>query len=294
MNFLQGILSPLRGHGYRLKMERLRQQLIPIRQYPERELDVYFLSTGRCGTHFVHNVLDRTTSAYSVHDGGMMLKDVYRATELWHEKPQAYKAVSLEDFPWAYTKILRNSRYPARVYVELCHAMYPFGTMIWDYFRRCGDGRRAKIVHLVREPVGACRSMLKVERDEEGGEGFSRRAPTIGQGNSSAEKAASVWNGINRICHEAIENIGDESVARTQRIEDLDEAGCHDLFSFMEIEVLDWPRLTSMLSDRRQSLRHSHHARPEVKTSPATDDEIAVIRRDTAKVATMLGYTLDK
>lgn len=287
---IRSLLKPLHGRGLRWPALRLLRQFIPASPHPGRELDVYWLSTGRCGTHFVDRVLQTDSSGHSLHEGGAYLPDVYRASAIWKDDPEAFWRLRLEDFAGAHAVVQENSRIPARVFNSFSNAMYPFGYMLHEAYERLGLGRRVKTIHLVREPVASCRSNLKVEREEAGGIAFARRAPAFVTGDSSAAKTASVWNCVNALCADTVDRIGDASKAITLRVEDLTIDRAEEIFDFCELRGFDRDRVEELLNNRSSSVRHSHVARGDLETVDATDEELEIIREQTAPLAARLGY----
>ncbi len=284
------VLKPLHGRGLRWKLTDLRQRILPPNPYKGRSLDIFWMSTGRCGTHFVHRLLELATNLTAIHELGIILEDVFRASAIWDEDPERFWSLRLESFRAPMLKIRRLSVLKSQVMTELGHAIYPFGYMLHDYYNiRKIPGRRVKLIHLIREPVASCRSNLKIERTEHG-DNFFRRSPAFVTGASSAEKAASIWNKINTLSGDIVARINDENIARTIRIEDLDQEGIAALYEFMEIDGYDPHTIDNLLSSRSQKIRFSHLARPEVNTPDCTEEELETIRRDTKKVADRFGY----
>lgn len=275
------------SHAYRWRAVRFARSLLPPDEYPGRKLDVYWLSTGRCGTHYVYNVIRESPNLTALHDDGMFLSERNRVVDICINEPERFWDLRLEEFPWMHRKVAQNFRHRSAIFTELIHRTFPYGYMLFDYFERKRKPKhRVKLVHLVRHPVSVCRSMLKVERKE----AFSRRPTGFLKYTEPAINAANLWIQTNRLCRQIVDRVSEPSIARTIRIEDLDVEGFRELYDFMEIKGFDENRIALLVKSRDPKLRSSHILRTDLRTPDVTEDEIEIIARLTKPLAVDFGY----
>jgi len=233
-------------------------------------------------------LLDGYDGLVAKHDQGWPLGLMHHAAGLYFSDQASFRKLRVREHDLIWTRLVANGRFPSRVFTDLGHAVYPWAPAIYDYISDLPN-RRVKFVHLLRHPVDTCRSMLKVERFE-GGNGFSTRPPVLVVGQSSAEVAAGIWNGINLMCRDITSSLPPEATM-TVRVEDLSSPeALEELFRFMEII---WPG-TASISHRIETLgtraRHSHLARTDLSTQDSSPDELAVIEQLTREIGQMFGY----
>lgn len=286
-NIIRELSWAIFGPGLRWQLLPWYRRWFPVKDYTERKLDVYWLSTGRCGTHFLYNLLSQASNIHAIHDRGIAKREVDRAARIWREDPQRFWSLRLEEFPAMLYKLRENSKFPVEVFTELIHITFPFGYMMYDYYHRAYAGRRRlKLIHLVREPIACCRSSLKVERVKD----YSRQPTAIIEGESATEKAASMWILTNRLCKGIVDRIDNPQVAIQLRIEDLDVDKALELCEFMELQGINRTTITSVLENRSQAARFSHVRRWEGRTPPVTDKELEIVSELTRADASIYGY----
>ena len=289
---LRLVPNSMRHQGHGLRWMTVYRQFLPAPQYAGRKLDVYWLNTGRCGSRFLYRLLETADNVAAFHDLGMLPKSRNAAARLYMTDQEAYWKMPLDRFMKA--KVLEAGKYEGEVFTEIGHSLYGYGYAMWRYYQEHLKPRQVRFVHLVRNPVDCCQSILKVERDvSEGGHGWVQRAPEIVLGATPAEKAASVWNNVNEICSRQVERIAaeDPDAARVQRIEDLDTPDrVGELFDWMRLRGFDAEKITPLLSSTSFEVRHSHVTRDDVSKLVASEDDLQTIRRNTAEMASKFGY----
>ena len=256
--------------------------------HPDHKLSFYVLSTGRVGTRFLHHALDAANNSTVLHQPGPDLKEtaVRQVVSTYYRDKQAFQALELSDFPALEEKMLRHMAVPSEVYGDSLNHMFPFGYLLYKHF----GPERIRLIHLVRNPVDACRSVLKAERDDSGHGRFAElRPPEFLQGATAAEKAAGIWNGVNGLVRYQFQLIDDPRVCKTVRIEDVDVELVRELYDFLGLEGFNEANIDSLLGDKSRSVRHSHlGANPQ--RPDATDEELEVIERLCRPLAQQLGY----
>ena len=116
-NTLRGIAPKfIRGMGYRLRFMMCFRQLVPAQQYRNRKLDIYWLSTGRCGTRFLYHLLNTADNVAAFHDLGMLRASRDRAVRLYLRDREAYWNMPLDRF--MRDKVREAGKYPAEVYIH--------------------------------------------------------------------------------------------------------------------------------------------------------------------------------
>lgn len=266
---------------------------IPVlrrRTHDGRILNFYVLSTGRTGTRFLSRVLGTATNAAVHHQPSPQLKDtvVREVVGTWAASREAFWDLRVEDFPLLEEKILGQLAIPAPIYGDTLNHMFPFGHMLYRYLGR----ERIRLIHLVRHPVPCCRSILVAEKDfGEGGRFGELRPPEFLEGETAAEKAAGVWNGVNEMAARQLERIDDPGVCRTVRIEDVDVELARELFDFLGLEGFDRDELAPLMRDDSREVRHSHvehHADRRVER-----EELETVARLCRSRAEGFGYDVD-
>lgn len=220
-------------------------------------LDFHVLSTGRVGTRFLAHVLATATNATVRHQPGPRLHDTVgdKLVRVFTSEPERFWRLRVEDFPLLERKILLQGTIPAEVYGDTLNHMFPYGHMLYRYFGR----DRIRLLHLVRNPIACCRSIVVSEKDFGQGDRFRElRPPEFIEGDDAAEKAAGVWNGVNRMVTRQFEEIDDEEVCRVVRTEDFELDLFRELFAFLGLEGFDEEKIRSLMEDRSHDVRHSH------------------------------------
>ena len=278
----------VRGRALRNRFLTLRDAMLPVSRYPGRDFNIWWLSTGRCGTHFIRHCCK---AAAGVEIG----KGIGLGNNLWNDVIDIYRTdrdrfwnLKLEDYPLVKAKLNARNNYSSRVFTEIAHEIYPFSAMVYDYSRRCG--RPDKLVHLIRNPIDCCQSMLKAER-RDGPQGFSRRATSyFNSGDEPAVRAAKTWIEINTMCAEVASHLDDPDNVLFVRIEDLDSRTSVELLNRLGLTDIDQNRLENVFGEQFTDLRHSHMARSDLTTPGTSSDELDLIRELTRETAARFGY----
>jgi len=281
---------------YKLNMMRNRFSYFPteikswLGTYRRRQIDFYFLSTGRCGTKFFKNVLNTAPNAIVEHQPPPhVLSDARRAVAMYHNSKDDFIKSNLRIYPIVYKKMLINKAHKTRIYGETYNTLFPFAYQI---YRFCGADR-LRLVHLVREPVACASSILRRERPS-AGKGFKIFRPVeLVRGTSDAEVAANIWNSVNMMLLELFECIGDDKVTRIVRLEDVNNnvEAVRTLFNFLGLTGFQEDKMSGLMDDDSWDVRHSHQEKADVMGQPpVSDDEKEIIHAHTREVARRLGY----
>jgi len=280
----------MENHTLRNLKARVSRMFLRSRTYPERKLNFYFLSTGRVGTRFFSRALDTATNARVLHQPGPQLKEtvVRDVVSTYVNNPARFAGLSVHDYPRLEEKILKQMTLPFDVYGDTLNHMFPFGLMLYKYF----GPERLRLIHLIRHPVTCGRSTLMVERDDvpDGGRFEELRPPEFLVGNTSAEKTASIWNGVNGMIRKQFELIDDSRVCKVIRLEDVSLDMVEDLFQFLGLEGFDEEKISGLMGNKSHSVRHSHVDLLSSEKKDATVDELRTIHRLCTPLAEQYGY----
>ena len=267
-----------------------RETYFPVSRYPGREFNIWWLSTGRCGSHFIRHCC---SAARGVEIGklfGLSKRLWDEVVDIYLEDRERFWELKLEDFPVVRAKVNARNNHPCPVFTEIGHTLYPFAAMIHDYSRR--TGRPDRLVHLIRNPVDCCRSRLKAERMD-GPRGFSRRASAYFEPDDApAVRAAKTWIGVNTMCAEMARHLDDPDHVLFIRIEDLNAETAVDMLERIGLTDIDHERLGEVFGSEFTSLRHSHVARTDLRTAESTDEEAEIVRELTRETAAGFGYEI--
>lgn len=266
----------------------VRRTLYQWRSYPNRELNFYFMSTGRCGTRFFAQVLNTATNAMVLHQPHPYLRsERFDAATRYMTHKDDFKQLEVTDYPVLLEKILWQATLPSPIYGDTLNSSFAFGYMLYKYF----GSQKLRLVHLVRNPVDCCRSILKVERDE-GGQGFGWSRPgAFTQGNNSAEKVANVWINTNEMIRYQFELIHDPTICKIVRLEDVNLDLIRELFDFLHLKGFDPSKVEPLLTDTSREVRHSH-LQENPQTPDATPEELDIVAHLTAPLAAVYNYAL--
>jgi hypothetical protein len=189
---------------------------LPERVFHE-SAPVFFLSTGRCGTALMTEILNRIPGAVCFHAPHPEL--VYserKAYEEGLEKFEAYKtAVRAARFELIAEYVVRE-----KVYIETNFRITFFAPHLYDLFPK------SRFVHLVRHPGAFVRSAVRRGYYEGGYTDIGRIRPLDGPardawpGMSPFERAAWLWNETNLYIERFKESADPERVL-TVKAEDL-------------------------------------------------------------------------
>lgn len=287
-------LPRMRGRGFRWPVILGLYRLGMLRPYPEREMDMYCLSTGRCGTHFLAHLVGASGQVDAIHDAGIHLPTAHAAAQEALAGGSVHVGKDLRRYPYIAARLQYLGMRRSRRVAEFGHHMYPFAAALANHYERYFPNRELRLVHLVRHPTACCRSMLRVERYEGGGEGFRRRAPGLVEGTSSAEDAARVWCRTNRIISDSFARITDPRKTLVLRIEDIGERW-KELCQFLglDLSAVSWGSIQELLGNESTAERHSHLQRegPGVSEYDADSAELEIVERMTRRERRRFDYS---
>ncbi len=258
--------------------------LFKLLRYPGREMNFYFLSTGRCGTRFFARVLDTATNAVVLHEPSPHLQnDMSELAPLYIINKCDFQRATVKDYSSLKLKILLHQTIRSQIYGETFHKLFPFGHILYKYL----GPSKLRLVHLIRDPVTCCRSYLKVERDN-GGIGRTHLPSALIEGRNAAEQVANLWNNINEMIQYEFKIIDNPTICKTVRLEDTDLDSIRELFEFLQLDGFNEREIARLMNDTSQDVRHSH-IRKSIRRD-ATYDELETVARICAPLAAEFGY----
>jgi hypothetical protein len=258
----------------------------------------FVLSTGRCGTRYVSNLLDAAPDATVLHQPQPGCERINPdAYELFADNPQRYLDLAVEDFDLLqeHADIYKNVTTP--VYGDCYNSLYPFGIALFRYFQK--QGLDVKFIHLVRNPVACASSILRAEGPFGIGErkNFKIRAEKLFSSTIPAEIASEIWININRNIHYQMKHIEKEKPGSTRlvRLEDIQKReqlpAIRELFQWIGCAVPDDTRLLDVMLNEDDEVRHSHQKRlDDAGIQKICDEELSIIARQTGMAAGDFGY----
>jgi len=258
----------------------------------------FVLSTGRCGTRYVSNLLNTATNAtvlHQPHPGCERINPI--AYETFLENPQRYLHMGVEDFVRLSGHADIYTTVTTPVFGDCYNSIYPFGIALFNHF--LGLGMDVKFIHLVRNPVDCASSILRAEGPFGIGErkDFKTRAERLFTSAVPAEIACEIWININRIIRYQMRHIEQQRPGTTRlvRLEDIQRKeqlpSIQALFQWLGLDVPCDARLFDVMQDETDEVRHSHQKRLDgVGIPKVRDEEVAIIQETTRPHAAEYGY----
>jgi hypothetical protein len=248
----------------------------------------FVLSTGRCGTKFISNLLNLSsdTTVYHEPKPGLEYKNPLGYALFLVDK-ENYNKLEVEDLTLLkmHAELYKTVNTP--VFGDCYNSLYPFGFALFKYYSSLGI--ECKIIHLVRNPVECCSSILRMEGQAGYGEKrvhFQLRANSLYDATANdAEKSAQIWININKNIdyqREQIESIQPNTtcLVRTEDLNDI--AYCRKLFDFLEIASPEDEQINKLFSDVSYDVKHSHQNKlDQLGIHNISDKEIEIIRNMT-------------
>ena len=278
-NTLKTIKYPFRPVYYELQSRFARP-------FGGRALDFYFLSTGRCGTRYIARVLDLASNAIVYHEPNpSAYEDCRRKTDEYFRNPESIKNTDYSRYPMLRRKMRINASIQTKIYGETANLNYPFAVIFHSAIPN-----RVKLLHLIRNPVDCCRSIIRVESDEYG-YGFARhRAKSLLERKGDLDRAISVYTKITEMIRVQFECIDDPSVCKVVRVEDTSVELFKELYDFLELEGFDADKVNRLINDKSDPVRHSHMARMDKRGIPDIDEhDIEYIKKRTEGIQELGG-----
>ncbi len=258
------------------------------REYSGRKINFYFLSTGRCGSRLLARVFDLADNAIVFHEPTPhLLKEAFEVSNLYKNQYSLFLNLNIAQFPKLLKKVEESLSFKFEIYGDTLNTMYPFGLMLYHYL----GPERLRLVHLIRNPVDCCSSILGMERKWQG-VGFSKsRAGSLAYGYTDAEKAANTWIHTNQMIKDQFSEINNDFVCRTFRIEDCTTDSILSFCDFLQLKGINRGQIEKLLSDTTYDIRHSHQARlNQAMENALLEGEGNFIYDKTKKAAKAFGY----
>jgi hypothetical protein len=238
-------------------------------------INFYFLSTGFCGTRFYHHALKQARNAEVWHQPGH--EDIAEIVNLMEDRfdgdPKGFMGTSITEFPRLKRRIDKRLSLPW-IYGDTLNWMRGLGAMLYEYI----GPDRLRLVQLVRHPVATCRSMLADARQSSQVEysdiGFAR-------------EVARRWVHQYSYIRHQFQQIDNERVCRTVRLEDIGLQQLSELYGFLSLEGFDESVILALLSNTTKDVRHYHRKNAAV---PASREELRAIWEVCGPLATEYGY----
>ena len=263
---------------------------------PVKVKKVFFvLSTGRCGTRYMANILNLSENAIVLHEpppGAEPINPL--AYELFVTDREKFNQIRVGDFPILkqHANIYRNI--DADIFGDCYNSFYPFAIALYHFFTE--RGINTQFIHLVRHPFDCCSSILRAEGPHGIGtrKNFGLRAKLMRQSEIPAEIASDVWIKINDVIRHEIEfierfNPGSTGLAR---IEDMNEINSIiNLYSWLELHIPNIDDIKKAMQDRSDIVRHSHQLRLNKLGIPkVTAEDMDIIKAKTRSCLARYGY----
>jgi hypothetical protein len=257
----------------------------------------FVLSTGRCGTKHVAALLDQAENGTVCHEPAPGCERVNPiAAALFFENRERFLALRVSDFRPLHThaRLFRSAK--TEVFGDCYNSLYTFAVPLFRYYR--ARGMSVKFVHLVRNPVACCSSILRAEGPQglPNSKDFAVRAPCLSSSPHPAERASDIWININHIIQEQMGIIEGwkKDTTRMVRVEDLDDREqMLSLFRFLDLQPPPPEKIHAITQDTSYEVRHSHQAHLDGLGFPkVTDCDVELIRQRTAEAARKYGYSV--
>jgi hypothetical protein len=259
----------------------------------------FVLSTGRCGTRYVTNLLNAAPNATVLHQpppGCERINPI--AYETFLENPQRYLHLRVEDFDLLLKHAQVYTSVATPVYGDCYNSIYPFAIALFHYFQNRGVD--VKFIHLVRNPVACASSILRAEGPFGIGErkDFKTRAERLFTSAVPAEIAGEIWININLNIRYQMTFIEEKrpDTTRLVRLEDIQRQEqlpyIQELFQWLGLDFPGEARIYDVMQDEADEVRHSHQKRLDSLGIPSVrDDESARIKDITGPAAGEFGYS---
>lgn len=280
-----GKLEGVSGLGERIAMEL---GIFTRKPYEGRALNFYSLSSGRCGTKFLYRVLSLATNATVFHSPTPHLRyEVQKLVQIYKNDFEKFRRLNTSSFRRVQLMLRHQSTYTSEVYGNTMFTSYALGLLLYKHF----GNERIRLLHLIRNPIDCCSSILRAER-EDGGVGFRfLRGAEFIEGKSDAEKAASIWINTNQMISDIFREINNPQICQVVRIEDVDLEKIKELYKFLHLKGFDEARILPLMSDASEDVRHSHQGRLDQEGAKRiTNEEIEIIKNKTRDFAKRFGY----
>ncbi len=255
----------------------------------------FVLSTGRCGTKYLSNLLNLASNAVVLHEpppGGERINPI--AYELYVKNKERFNQMRVSDFSVLEKHGNIYQSIDADIFGDCYNSFYPFAIAFYHFFRE--KGINIQFIHLVRHPFDCCSSILRAEGQHgiEKMENFGIRANLISQSNDHAEIASDVWISINHVISYQTKYIETLSPGTTKlvHIENMNKVdNIIDLFNWLKLVLPDTDQIKQVVQDESDDIKHSHQLRlDEIGIPKVTNDDLNTIREKTAPLLKTYSY----
>jgi hypothetical protein len=259
----------------------------------------FVLSTGRSGSRYLSKVLDLSSDATVEHEPPPGAETVNgNAYEAFLKNPKSIESINV----YNHSLLKEHSYYYKYKQVKTpvfgdCHnSIYPYAIAYYNFFKEIGIS--TQFIHLLREPIATCSSILRAEGVHGIGirKNFGLRAKKLIVSKDPAVVSANIWIEINRVISYQINFIERLSPGATRvvRIEDLNGTKnlCF-LFKFLSINVPDHHIIEKIMNNESDDVRHSHQKRLDrLQIPPVSNSQLATVKRLTNPHRSQYGYKL--
>ncbi len=251
--------------------------------YTNRVNKVFFvLSTGRCGTRYMANLLNLAGNATVLHEpepGCETINPI--ACAFFFSDIKRFNLMRVHNFDLLYRHTNIYKQIDTEVFGDCYNSIYPFAIPLYYFFKE--KGIQAKFIHLVRNPIDCCSSILRSEGPNGVGirKNYGLRAKVFVNSIDPSINAVNIWIKINQIISYSLQKI--EKMAhgctRMIRIEDMnDYDNIIKLYKFLSLNIPDKADIHRIMTDKSDAVRHSHQKRLDNQNVPKiTDDEFNTI-----------------
>ena len=210
---------------------------------------VFVLSSGRCGTKFMTELLSCSKQVSAHHEP--LPKMEYFINQVFHseEMVEQKKIINITRMELILDAFIKN-----KFYLETSHATTFFAPAIADLFKK------AKFIHIVRHPGDFTRSAMRkgwYENDTIWESGRIKMADLeLWQSLTTIEKICWLWKTTNTFIDHFKQSLDDDSRIKMFHIEDVvsDVATAQELIKFIGVTDLDEKTITGRLESKVNEL----------------------------------------
>jgi len=245
--------------------------------YTNKVNKVFFvLSTGRCGTRYMANLLNLAGNATVLHEPEPGCESINPiACNFFFSDIQRFNLMRVHDFDLLYRHASIYKQIDTEVFGDCYNSIYPFAIPLYSFFKE--KGIQAKFIHLIRNPLECCMSILRSEGPNGIGirKDFGLRAKQLITATDPAVNAVNVWVKINQIISytlQKIENMAPNSTCMI-KIEDMNDYDrVTKLYQFLDLNIPDRADIQRIMTDESDTVKHSHQKRLDNQNVPKIKD----------------------
>jgi hypothetical protein len=255
----------------------------------------FVVSTGRCGTKYLANLLNLAENGAVVHEPTPGCEPINPiAYEIFIKDRAQFDRLRVSDFPLLRLHASFYEHIHAEVFGDCYNSLYPFAIALYHFFTEMQMD--IKFIHLLRHPVDTCSSILRAEGPHGRGtrKNFGLRAKLLSQATHPADIASDVWININEVIRYELKTIEHlhPSSTRTIRIEDMSRTDhIRELYRWLGLQLPEPDRIKEIIDNESYGIRHSHQVHLDSLGVPRiTDQDLEIIKHRTEPFLGFYGY----